>query len=141
MAHAHSSIGQPQSGQWCETTSPMRTGIRGRCPRCQEGHLFSGYLKLAASCEVCGLDYSFADPADGPAFFAMSIVGVPALVVAVWLDLAFDAPYWVQLVTTFPLTILACMALLRPFKGWLVCSQYFHRAGEGQLVRDEDRTP
>ncbi|WP_051329458.1 DUF983 domain-containing protein [Geminicoccus roseus] len=138
MQHAAQSTHTHESG-WTETSSPMRTGIRGRCPRCQQGHLFQGYLKLAKSCEVCGLDYSFADPADGPAFFAMSIVGVPALVMAVWLDLAFDAPYWVQLVTTFPLAILACMALLRPFKGWLVCSQYFHRAGEGRLVGPDER--
>jgi uncharacterized protein (DUF983 family) len=55
------------------------------------------------------------------------------------LDLAFDTPYWVQLVTTFPLKILACMALLRPFKGWLVYAQYFHKAGEGRLVTDQDR--
>ena len=56
------------------TENPMKTGILGRCPRCQQGHLFNGFLKLAPSCEVCELDYSFADPADGPAFFAMTIV-------------------------------------------------------------------
>ena len=117
----------------------MRTGILGRCPRCQQGRLFAGVLRLAKACDVCGLDYSFADPADGPAFFAMSIVGVPALVLAVWLDLAFNAPYWLQLITTFPLTILACVMLLRPLKGWLVCSQYFHRAGEARLVAPGDR--
>lgn len=129
------------TGGFNETTSPFRTGIQGRCPRCQKGHIFAGVLRLAKTCDVCGLDFSFADPADGPAFFAMSIVGVPALVMAVWLDLAFNAPYWLQLVTTFPLTILACMALLRPLKGWLVCSQYFHHAGEGRLVRPEPEDP
>jgi hypothetical protein len=25
------------------------------------------------------------------------------------------------------------MALLRPLKGWLVCSQFFHKAGEGSI--------
>ncbi|TIW05242.1 MAG: DUF983 domain-containing protein, partial [Mesorhizobium sp.] len=39
---------------------PWQVGIRGRCPRCGEGHLFDGFLKLAPKCEVCGLDYSFA---------------------------------------------------------------------------------
>ena len=126
-------------GPWQETSSPMRTGIRGRCPRCQQGHLFRGFLTLRQHCEVCGLDYSFADPADGPAFFAMSIVGVPALVLAVWLDMAFDAPYWVHFVVTFPFAVLACMALLRPFKGWLVCSQYFYKAEQAELVLHKDR--
>jgi uncharacterized protein (DUF983 family) len=119
-----------------ETTNPARTGILGRCPRCQQGHLFDGFLRLAPRCEVCCLDYSFADPADGPAFFAMSIAAVPALGFALWLQLAYEPPIWVHLLTTLPLTLGACMLLLRPLKGWLVCSQYFHRAEEGSIDRE-----
>lgn len=104
------------------TDNPMKTGIMGHCPRCQMGHLFSGFLKLAPRCEVCGLDYSFADPADGPAFFAMTIAAVPALGFGVWFQVTFDLPLWAHLFTTLPLTVLSCMALLRPLKGWLVCS-------------------
>jgi len=122
--------------QFEETTSPARTGILGRCPRCQKGHLFAGFLRLAPRCEVCGLDYSFADPADGPAFFAMSIAAVPALGFALWLQFTFEPPIWVHLLTTLPLTVGACMLLLRPLKGWLVCSQYFHKAEEGALDRE-----
>ena len=54
---------------------PIPTGLRGRCPRCGEGRLFAGFLRLAPRCEACGLDYSFADSADGPAFFVMTAVG------------------------------------------------------------------
>ncbi|RCW84279.1 DUF983 domain-containing protein [Phyllobacterium bourgognense] len=116
----------------------MKTGILGRCPRCQQGHLFNGFLKLAPSCEVCELDYSFADPADGPAFFAMTIVAVPALVFALWLQTTYEVPIWVHLITTLPLTLFGSLVLLRPLKGWLVCSQYFHKAEEGKLVRKGD---
>jgi hypothetical protein len=28
------------------------------------------------------------------------------------------------------------MLLLRPLKGWLVCSQYFHKAQEGSIDRE-----
>jgi len=119
-----------------ETTNPALTGILGRCPRCQEGHLFSGWLKLAPRCEVCGLDYSFADPADGPAFFSMTAVAFPALAFALWIQLTYEPPYWVHLFTTLPLTIGACVLLLRPLKGWLVCSQYFHKAEEGSIDRE-----
>lgn len=119
-----------------ETTNPAMTGILGRCPRCQQGSLFRGFLKLAPRCEVCGLDYSFADPADGPAFFSMSIVAFPALAFALWLQLTYEPPFWVHLVTTLPLTVGACVVLLRPLKGWLVCSQYFHKAEEGSIDRE-----
>ncbi|MGM4915117.1 DUF983 domain-containing protein [Rhizobium sp. 768_B6_N1_8] len=124
------------TSEYDETKNPALTGIKGLCPRCQRGHLFNGLLSLAPGCEVCGLDYSFADPADGPAFFAMSIVAVPALAFALWLQLTFDAPLWVHLVVTLPLTLAACIVLLRPLKGWLVCSQYFHKAEEGRIDTD-----
>lgn len=118
------------------TDNPMLTGILGRCPQCQEGHLFNGLLKLAPRCEVCGLDYSFADPADGPAFFAMTIACIPALAFAAWVQLTFQPPIWVHIVTTLPLIVACCIALLRPLKGWLVCSQYFHKAAEGSIDRE-----
>lgn len=115
---------------------PAITGIRGRCPRCQKGHLFEGYLKLAPRCEVCGLDYSFADPADGPAFFAMSIAAVPSLAFALWFQFTFEPPIWAHIFTTLPVTVGACVLLLRPLKGWLVCSQYVHKAEEGAIDKD-----
>jgi uncharacterized protein (DUF983 family) len=118
------------------TDNPALTGIKGRCPRCQQGHLFTSWLKLAPRCEVCGLDYSFADPADGPAFFAMSIAAVPATAFALWLQFRFEPPLWVHLFTSLPLTLLMCWLLLRPLKGWLVCSQYFHAAAEGSIDWD-----
>ncbi|ODN71779.1 DUF983 domain-containing protein [Methylobrevis pamukkalensis] len=112
---------------------PLRTGLKGRCPRCGEGHLFDGFLKLAPECEVCGLDYSFADPADGPAFFVICFACVPSVVLALWIEVAFQAPYWVHLVTTLPFLLLTCIPPLRPLKGWLVASQYVYKAEEGRL--------
>lgn len=118
--------------------SPFRLGIRGRCPRCGEGRLFSGYLTLAKRCEVCGLDYSFADPADGPAFFSMWIGSIPALAWGLWLELSFNAPLWLHLFTTLPLVFIGCIAVLRPAKGWLVCSQYYHKAEEARFHTGEN---
>jgi len=69
----------------------------------------------------------------------MTIAAVPALAFAVWLQVTFDTPVWVHLFTTLPLTLLGCMALLRPLKGWLVCSQFFHKAEEGRIDRDYRR--
>ncbi|WP_082512191.1 DUF983 domain-containing protein [Rhizobium sp. Root1204] len=118
------------------TTNPALTGILGRCPRCQRGHLFDGFLKLAPKCEICGLHYGFADPADGPAFFAMSIVAVPALAFALWFQFTFEPRLWMHVLVTVPLTTLGALALLRPLKGWLVCSQYFHKAEQGSIDRE-----
>ena len=114
---------------------PMQTGIRGRCPRCGQGHLFKGFLTLAPQCEACGLDYSFADPADGPAFFVICFACVPSVALAVWLEVAFGASLLTQLLVTGPFMLLTCVPPLRPLKGWLVASQFFYKAEEGKLVR------
>ena len=113
---------------------PVRTGVRGRCPRCGEGHLFDGFLKLRDECEVCGLSYDFADPADGPAFFVICFACVPAVVFALLLQVKAEPPFWVHLITTLPLIVATCVLPLRPLKGWLVCSQYFFKAREGRIA-------
>lgn len=122
-------------GEWPKL-DPVRTGIRGRCPRCGKGHLFKGFLKLREGCEVCGLSYSFADPADGPAFFVICFACIPAVAFALVLQVKLDPPLWVHLFTSLPVLLLTCLAPLRPLKGWLVCSQYYFKAREGRIVRD-----
>jgi uncharacterized protein (DUF983 family) len=118
--------------------SPFSTGVRGLCPRCGKGHLFQGFLKLAPGCEVCGLDYSFADPADGPAFFVITFGCLPSVIFALWLEVVHQAPYWVHLVTTLPILLLTCIPPLRPLKGWLVASQFFFKAEQGRLVQPDE---
>ncbi len=107
-----------------------RCGLLGRCPRCGQGHMFAGWLKLAKGCEVCGLDYGYATPDDGPAFFALCFITFPLIFFTMWVELAFEPPFWVHLVTSGPLLIGSCVLGLRPLKGWLVASQYVNKAQE-----------
>ncbi len=118
--------------------SPLRTGILGRCPRCGKGLLFQGFLELRPACEVCGLDFSFADPADGPAFFVTCFFCIPAVFFAVWLDYAYAPPLWVHLVTSLPVLLISCILPLRPLKGWLVASQYVYKAEEGRFEKSSE---
>jgi len=113
--------------------NPIRTGLKGRCPRCGEGHLFDGFLQLRKGCDQCGLSYAFADPADGPAFFVICFGCIPAVTFALLLEIRFSPPMWVHLLTTLPFLILTCVLPLRPLKGWLTCSQYFFKAREGRI--------
>lgn len=113
--------------------NPVLTGIRCRCPRCGKGPLFKGFLKIADSCSECGLDYSFADTADGPAFFVMSIMGTLGMIGFMIFEFTVHPPIWVHMVFTFPLIVVMCMGLLRPFKGWMACAQYKHKAIEARF--------
>ena len=94
-------------------------GIKDLCPRCGEGRMFRKFLKLQDKCPVCGLNYAFAAPDDGPAFFSLCIVAFPLTFVAVWLQVKFSPPFWVHLVTSFPLLGIGCILPLPYIKGWL----------------------
>ena len=127
--------GEHQSGRPARPVwEAMKRGFFGRCPHCGEGKLFSGFLTLAPRCEACGLDYGFADPADGPAFFVQMFTCVPAVIFTLMLEIMASPPLWVHLVTSLPLLLLTTILPLRPLKGWLVASQFFFKAQEGRLV-------
>ena len=108
--------------------STLSTGIRCRCPRCGKGPLLRGYLTIRDQCPACHLDYSFADPADGPAFFVMSGVGVLGMILLMVVEFTIHPPIWVHFMVTMPLIAVMCLSVLRPFKGWLVSEQYIHKA-------------
>ena len=112
---------------------PISTGLRGRCPRCGRGHLFKGFLSLKPQCEVCGLEYAFADSGDGPAFFVMSIVGFVVVALALWVEFAYEPPLWVHMVLWLSLTVVLSLVLVRPFKGILIAVQFQNRAEQGRL--------
>lgn len=107
-----------------------RTGLHGHCPRCGEGKMFRRWLKVADRCEVCGLDYEFATPDDGPAFFSLCFIAFPLLFLVVWFEVALNPPWWGHLIVSGPLMIVPCLLALQPIKGWLVASQYVNKAQE-----------
>jgi uncharacterized protein (DUF983 family) len=112
---------------------PARAAARGRCPRCGEGRLFAGFLKLRPSCSECGLDYGFADSGDGPAVFVILIVGIVVIGLALWLEVTAAPPIWVHLILWLPLTVLLSLPLMRLIKGMLIGQQFRTRAAQGRL--------
>ena len=114
---------------------PIAAGLKGRCPRCGKGHLFTGFLTVAPRCEVCGLDYSFADPADGPAIFVMLIIGFVIVGLALWVEVTMNPPLWVHFALWIPLVFVLCLPPLRLIKGVLITLQYANKAEEGRWDR------
>ena len=113
--------------------SPYATGLSGRCPRCGEGRMLSGLLTVEPKCDVCGLDFKFADAGDGPAVFVTLLAGFVVLGAALWTELRYEPPMWVHLVIFLPLTAIVCIGMLRPLKGVLVALQYRNKAEQGRL--------
>ncbi len=134
--------------QW-PRLSAVETGVKGLCPRCGQGHIFRGFLKIRDHCEVCGLRYDFADPADGPAVFVQLFACVPGVIFIIMLEIWANPPLWVHLAVGVPVLLLTTVLPMRPIKGWLVAAQYVNKAqeaGTGKLWdqlhgRSEDEKP
>lgn len=116
---------------------PIGAGLKGRCPRCGEGRLFSGFLTVAPRCGVCRLDYSFADAGDGPAVFVILIIGFVVVGLALWAEVSFGPPLWLHFLLWVPLTLALCLTALRLIKGVLITLQYANKAAEGRIDRPE----
>jgi uncharacterized protein (DUF983 family) len=105
-------------------------GFKGRCPRCNTGKLFSGWLTVADTCSHCGLDLQRHEKGDGPAFFAITIMGTLMCALAVWVELLYSPAYWVHALVWLPLSVISCIWCLRVAKGFIVAMQYKHRVDE-----------
>jgi uncharacterized protein (DUF983 family) len=114
--------------------SAISTGLRGRCPRCGQGPLFDGFIKLHERCRVCGLDFGSFDPGDGPAVFVILIAGFLIVAGVLVVEVAYQPPYWVHAVLWLPLSVGLPALLLRRLKGVLIALEYQNKAAEGRLA-------
>ncbi len=124
--------------------SPWKAGLLGRCPRCGKGRLFKGFLSLQDRCSNCGLQYDFADSADGPAVFIMLIVGFVVMGLVFFIEVKYSPPFWALALIWLPPAILLPLMLLRPFKATFIALQYQNDAREGEAVHsqsDEAKAP
>ena len=111
-------------------TNLIKATLLGRCPSCGRGPLFSGFLKPALACSACGLDFQSLDAGDGPAVFAILIVGAIVSGGALVLEASYQPPYWVHALIWVPTILILSLALLRLLKAWLMVMAYKHKAAE-----------
>ncbi|MEP7241700.1 MAG: DUF983 domain-containing protein [Devosia sp.] len=109
--------------------SPFAAGWSCRCPRCGEGDLYAGFLKVAPRCQSCGLDLAFADSGDGPAVFVIFAVAPIVIILAFIVEALFHPAPWMHLVLWIPAVIILTLLLLRPFKATMIALQYQRHAG------------
>ena len=118
------------------TASVLVAGLKGRCPRCGKGALFRRGLVLREKCDSCGLSYAFADSGDGPAVFAIFILGFLILGGALLVEFKLGPPVWVHVLLWGILTPLLAFVLLRVLKATLIALQFKHKAEQGRFALD-----
>ena len=111
----------------------LRTTLSARCPACGRGRLFSGWLRLADTCDRCGVRFDrYAGNWLGPTILAYG-VGVSAAVVA-GVVLVPRYGFFRGLTPLLALTAaVAALAAIRPIKAWWIWLMW--RTG---LVRSDD---
>jgi uncharacterized protein (DUF983 family) len=117
------------------SVSPFTAGLQARCPRCGKAALFRSGLVLRDKCERCGLSFAFADSGDGPAVFAIFILGFVVLGAALLVEFKLGPPVWVHVVLWGLLTPLMAFALLRVLKATLIALQYKYKAEQARSAQ------
>lgn len=92
-------------------------GFMNKCPNCGKGRLLTGYLGVPAQCEVSHAPLGRYPAADGPAFFAMTIMLLLLIPLIGFTWVLFRPSPVVLLLITGSVTIVLTLILLRFVKG------------------------
>lgn len=91
---------------------------------------------MREQCPACGLDYKFVDTGDGPAVFAIFILGFLIVGGALIAEFKFGVPFWVHVLLWGILTPAIAIFLLRFLKATLIALQFKNKAEEGRLSKE-----
>lgn len=112
----------------------MRRGLRGRCPVCGQGRIFSRFLKVVPQCAHCATPLGKLRADDAPPYFTILLVGhivVPSMLL---LEQIAAPPIWVHMALWIPLTLLLALGFLQPIKGVVIGVLWRLDAGEGEPI-------
>jgi uncharacterized protein (DUF983 family) len=101
-------------------------GVRGRCPRCDEGRLFFKWLKPLERCPVCTLDLTPQRADDFPAYIAMIVTGhlMAPLIIALSGD--WELGPITAMAILIPLAMAMMLGMLQPAKGGVIAVQWWY---------------
>jgi len=86
--------------------------------------LFLGHLKVADTCENCGLDLARYNAGDGPATLLIFVYGAVIVPLAFVLETLLAPPLWVHAVVWGVVMLALTMLSLRPAKAIMIALQF-----------------
>ena len=131
----HEFGGQTRARPERSVNQAMARGLRGKCPRCNQGALFSSFLKTVAHCRQCGetIEHHRAD--DLPAYLVILIVGHVVVGAMMGVQAVWDLSTWIHLAIWAPMTVVLAFLMIGPVKGAVVGLQwalYMHGFGDAE---------
>lgn len=115
--------------------APAEAALKGVCPRCGGGKMFSGWIAFADTCAKCGFDFTRFNVGDGPVVFLTLGVGTIVTVLALITELKFEPGLLIHALLWIPLTTILVFATLRFAKGLLLALEYRNDAREGRVQK------
>ena len=103
----------------------MARGIRFRCPRCGQAHLFARFLKPVGKCLSCDQDWSLQRADDFPAYVAIFLTGHLLAPVMIALGRDTDLSVTATLAILLPLAVVMMVGMLQPAKGAIIAIQWW----------------
>ncbi|MCQ4158992.1 DUF983 domain-containing protein [Roseomonas sp. GC11] len=98
-------------------TTLLARGARNRCPVCDGGPVFQGFLRVVPECAQCHTPLGRLRADDAPPYFTIFIVGHLLVPVIFWVEKAYEPPMWLHMAVWLPLFAVISTLLLRPIKG------------------------
>jgi uncharacterized protein (DUF983 family) len=103
-------------------------GIAGRCPRCGQGRMFRGYIKVEPTCGTCSLDLAAFRSDDAPPYFTILIVGHIVLPMILAMEHWVELPMGLLIGGWVTFTLALTLGLLPRVKGAVIAVQWATRS-------------
>ena len=100
-----------------DSKTAITRGLMNKCPSCGEGRLLRGYLGVPAECAVCHAPLGRYPAADGPAFFAMTVMLLLLIPLIGFTWVLFRPSPVMLLAITGTVSTVVTLILLRLIKG------------------------
>ena len=102
-------------------------GWRRRCPRCGEGRMMQGYLKVRDACPACGQELHHHRADDGPPYLTLLIVGHIIGPAMLWAFIAYEPSPLVFTAIFSAAAVAMSLWFLPRLKGLIVAVQWANR--------------
>ncbi len=112
----------------------LRRGLQRRCPNCDQGRLFRGYLKVEEICTVCGHDNGQYRADDAGPYFTVLLVGHLVIGPMLFLPFIWRAPIAWVLLSTLPTIAALTLTLLPLVKGAVIGAQWGMKEGRSSAT-------
>ncbi len=107
----------------------LTRGLRRRCPNCEAGALFKGYVTVLSPCPACGHDNAQYRADDAGPYFTILLVGHLCIGPLLIFPFIWKSPIWLVLGTTLPLVMSLTLLLLPVVKGAVIGVQWGMKTG------------